>query len=414
MSLTQERATDTPETEYLPFCLPLIGEEEIAAVVECLRSGWITTGPRTKQFETEFAEFIGAKYAVALNSCTAALHLALEALGLRAGEEVLVPTVTFAATAEVVRYLDARPVLIDCDPHTLNIDLNAVRAYLEEQCSPGDDGLYNRATGARVRAIIPVHYAGLPCPMEPLMELARQYNLRVVEDTAHAFPAYIRGRAAGTFGDIGAFSFYATKTITTGEGGMLTTDDEELAQRARLMSLHGISRDAWLRYTAQGSWYYEILEPGYKYNLTDIASALGLEQLRRANELWQVRSAYARRYSEAFRDLPELEVPAEAPPGYEHAWHLYVVQLNLDRLKIDRAEFIEEFRRRQIGTSVHFIPLHLHPYYRDTYGYRPEHLPVASAVYPRLLTLPLYPKMTEGDVERVIRAVREVVDAHRR
>jgi perosamine synthetase len=249
--------------------------------------------------------------------------------------------------------------------------------------------------------------------MGPLLTLAREYRLAVVEDAAHAFPAHLRGRPAGTLGVAGAFSFYATKNLTTGEGGMLTTDSDALAERARMMSLHGISRDAWLRYTAQGSWYYEILEPGYKYNMTDIAAALGLEQLRRGEDLWRIRRQYAARYTEAFRELPEVETPPDAHPGDRHAWHLYVLRLNLERLTLDRAAFIEALRERGIGASVHFIPLHLHPYYRETYGYRPADLPVATAAYERLVSLPLYPRMTAADVQRVIDAVVEITRTHR-
>jgi dTDP-4-amino-4,6-dideoxygalactose transaminase len=400
-------------SSYLPFSLPWIGEEEIAAVVDCLRSGWLTTGPRVKQFEAEFAEYLGCRHAVAVNSCTAALHLALEALGIGPGDEVLVPTMTFAATAEVVHYLGARPVLLDSDPQTLCVDVDRLASFLEENCRPGEEGPRNRSTGARVRAVIPVHYAGLPCRMERLVAIARSFGLAVVEDAAHALPAHVRGRPAGTLGTAAAFSFYATKTITTGEGGMLTTDDEALAERARMMSLHGISRDAWLRFTVQGSWYYEILEPGFKYNMTDIAAALGLQQLRRSDDLWEIRRRYAARYTDAFRALPEVETPAEAAAQDGHAWHLYVLRLNRERLRIDRTAFIEELRACGIGTSVHFIPLHLHPYYRNRHGYQPADFPVASAAYERILSLPLYPRMALADVDRVIDAVTEIVATHR-
>jgi perosamine synthetase len=397
----------------LPFSVPWIGEEEIMAVVDCLRSGWITTGPRVKQFEGLFAEYVGCRHAVAVNSCTAALHLSLEALGVGRGDEVLVPAMTFAATAEVVRYLGARPVLLDCDLETLNLDVDHLAGFLEEQCVPGEAGAYNRRTGARVRAVVPVHFGGLPCPMDRLLGIARRYGLAVVEDAAHAVPAHVGGRCVGTLGDAGAFSFYATKSITTGEGGMLTTDDDALAERARIMSLHGISRDAWLRCSAQGSWYYEILEPGFKYNMTDIAAALGLEQLHRSEELWERRCRYARLYTEAFRAMPELETPPDAPLEDQHAWHLYVLRLNLERLSIDRAGFIGQLRERGIGASVHFIPLHLHPYYRETYGYTPADLPAASAVYERILSLPLYPRLSLFDVERVIHAVAGTIKRHR-
>lgn len=412
-SLKTSSASETAVAP-IPFCLPWIGEEEIAEVVECLRSGWITTGPRVKQFEAAFAEHLGCRYAIAVNSCTAALHLALEALGVGAGDEVLVPTMTFAATAGVVRHLGARPVLLECDPTTLCLSVDHLVAYLEEFCEPADGGARNRRTGARVSAVLPVHFAGLPCEMERLLTVARRYGLAVVEDAAHALPAHLAGRAAGTLGVAGAFSFYATKNITTAEGGMVVTDDPLLADRVRLMSLHGISRDAWLRYTARGNWYYEILEPGFKYNMTDIAAALGLHQLRRLQTFWEARARYARTYSAAFDSLPELETPPDAPAGSQHAWHLYVLRLNLDRLTIDREAFTEELRQRGIGASVHFIPLHLHPYYRETYGYRPSDLPIATAVSERIVSLPLYPRMSPDDVERVIEAVCEIVRSHRR
>ena len=413
MTRVSQTVGPRPTVSHLPFSLPWIGEEEIAAVVECLRSGWLTTGPRVKQFEARFAEYVGCRHAVALNSCTAALHLALEALGVGAGDEVLVPTMTFAATAEVVRYLGARPVLMDCHPETLNLDVNCLAAFLDEHCGRGEAGACNRHTGARVRAVIPVHYAGLPCDMEPLLALAHRRGLAVVEDAAHALPAHVGGRRVGTLGTAAAFSFYATKNITTGEGGMFTTDDDALAERVRIMSLHGISRDGWLRYSARGSWCYEILEAGYKYNMTDIAAALGLQQLQRVEDLWERRARYARRYTEAFRALPEVDTPPDAPPLDQHAWHLYVLRLNAERLTIDRAAFIEELRARGIGASVHFIPLHLHPYYRQTYGYRAADCPVASAAYEQILSLPLYARMTPEDVERVIDAVMDIVQRYR-
>lgn len=399
---------------FLPFAVPFIGDEEIEAVTECLRSGWLTTGARAKEFEARFAEYVGSRHAVALNSCTAALHLALEAVGIQPGDEVLVPTLTFAATAEVVRYLGAHPVLMDCDPRTFLIDLEHVETYLTRQCGTDAQGTYNRQTGARVKAIVPVHYGGLPCDMERITALAQKFHLVVIEDAAHALPCRIGNRMVGTFGTFGAFSFYANKTITTGEGGMLVTDDAELAQRARIMSLHGLNRDAYLRFTAQGSWYYEIVAPGFKYNITDIAAALGIVQLGRAEALWEIRRDYALRYQHAFAAVPEIVTPPDACPGDVHSWHLYVIQLELERLRIDRAEFIEQLRERSIGTSVHYLPLHQHPYYRETYGYQPEDLPRAAALYPRLVTLPLYPKMTPEDVERVIEAVTQIVAEHRK
>lgn len=377
---------------FLPFALPDFDDSELAEITKVVRSGWVTTGPVVKQFEKEFAEFVGAKHAVALNSGTAAMHLALEAIGLKAGDEVITSTYTFAATAEVVRYFNAKPVLVDVNPATLNIDPNLIEA----------------AITAKTRAILPVHISGQSADLDPIHEIARRRNLRVIEDAAHAFPARYNGRMIGADGDIACFSFYATKTITTAEGGMLTTNNADWAERCRIMSLHGISHDAWKRYTAEGSWYYEVVAPGYKYNLTDVAAAMGVAQLRKANRMLERRAEIARRYTEAFGRHPELETPTVVP-GIQHAWQLYILRLNLDRLKIDRARFIEELKARNIGASVHFIPLHLHPYYRETYGYRPEDFPLALREYRRALSLPIYSKMSDQDVDDVIEAVRDSI-----
>jgi dTDP-4-amino-4,6-dideoxygalactose transaminase len=382
---------------YLPFHLPDIGEEEVAAVVDTLRSGWLTTGPRVKQFEHDFAEFIGVRHAVALNSCTAALHLSLEALGVGAGDEVIVPAITFTATAEVLSYLKARPVIVDCEPDTLNIDPDAIAA----------------AITPRTKAIVPVHLGGLPCDMDRIRSSAAAQGVRIVEDSAHALPAAWNGASVGTLGDLGCFSFYATKTITTGEGGMVTTDDDRWAERVRMMSLHGISRDGWTRYTASGSWCYDILAAGFKYNLTDIAAAIGIEQLKKCRRFRDARVAIARRYDEAFGAMPEVQVPARVAQA-EHAWHLYVIQLDLDRLRIGRAEFIEALRHRNIGTSVHFIPLHMHSYYRETFGYTAADFPQASKAYQRIVSLPIFPTMSPHDVSDVIDAVTATVEEHRR
>jgi perosamine synthetase len=366
-------------------------------VVETLRSGWLTTGAKVRQFERDFAGYVGARHALAVNSCTAAMHLALEALGLREGDEVLVPTMTFAATAEVVLYFKAKPVLVDCRPDTLNLDPERLE----------------RAITPRTKAVIPVHIAGQPCEMDRILEIARRYDLKVVEDAAHALPARYGGRMVGTIGDITCFSFYATKTITTGEGGMATTENPEWAERMRIMSLHGISRDAWKRYTAEGSWYYEILAPGFKYNLTDVAAALGVEQLKKCDRFWAARQRCAQRYTEGLQDVPAIAPPAVAPE-VQHAWHLYVVQLDLEQLRIDRNTFIGLLKQAGIGASVHFIPLHLHPYYRDAFGYRPADFPNATAAAARILSLPLYPRLTDADLQRVIDAVRSIVRRHRR
>ena len=402
MALLDQSAARPIEPEsaragFLPFHVPAIGNEEIAAVIEVLKSGWLTTGSRVRDFEQQFARFVGTRHGVAVNSATAALHLALAAVGVGEGDEVIVPTMTFAATSEVVLYLRARPVLVDCRPDTLNIDPAAIAAALTP----------------RTRAIIPVHFAGQPCDSEAILSLARRHDLRVIEDAAHALPACDGARMIGAIGDITCFSFYATKTITTGEGGMATTDNIEWADKMRMLSLHGISHDAWKRYSAEGSWYYEIMNVGYKYNLTDLAASIGLEQLKKCRGFAAARRRIAEAYNDGFADLAEIRTPV-CRADVQHAWHLYVIQLELERLGVDRREFIEALRQRQIGASVHFIPLHLHPYYRRTFGYQPEDFANATAVYPRIVSLPIYPNMSDDDIDDVITAVRNIVSIHRR
>ncbi len=411
--------------EWLPFARPSIGPEEIAEVVQTLTAGWVTTGPKTKEFEASIARYIGCRNVVAVNSCTAALHLALDAIGLKPGDAVITTPMTFAATAETIRYFNAHPVLVDVDRRSLNID----PAGIEEALRKWE----RQKPGAAVKAIIPVHYSGYPCEMDKIMNIAAARDLKVVEDAAHAFPTLYKGRTIGNIGHITCFSFYATKNITTGEGGAAATENDEWADRMRIMSLHGISRDAWKRYTAEGSWYYEITAPGFKYNLTDIAASLGVVQLRRSDEFWIRRSRIARRYSEAFRQFDELEVPVgegidaageDGPsrqPGAEktsprtrHSWHLYILRLDLRKLCIDRNQFIDELKGMGIGTSVHFIPIHIHPYYRSTYGYKPEDCPVAYEEFQRIVSLPIYPGMTDADVEKVIGAVKTLVARHRK
>jgi dTDP-4-amino-4,6-dideoxygalactose transaminase len=403
---------------FLPFALPDVDGCELVEIEQALRSGWVTTGPKTHQFEADFAAYIGAKHAIAVNSCTAAMHLALEAVGLGQGDEVITSPYTFAATAEVVRYFDARPVFVDVCAADLNINPELIEAAITK----------------RTKAIIPVHIAGLPADLDAIYAIAARYGLAVIEDAAHAFPAKYKGRYIGQdldsdvaphSTDLGrsrltfhiphliCFSFYATKTITTGEGGMLCTDDDALAERCHIMALHGISKDAWKRYTAEGSWYYEIIAPGYKYNMTDVAAAMGLAQLRKAERMWRQRCEIARRYNQVFSGLPELHLPDERAEC-QHAWHLYILRLNLERLRIDRAQFIQELKQLNIGTSVHFIPLHLHPYYRETYGYTPADFPVAYAEYQRVISLPIYSRMSDEDVEDVMDSVVSVVHKWRR
>lgn len=396
-------------TEFLPFAAPDIGEAEIEAVTRVLRSGWITTGPETQAFEREFAAAVGVSHAVAVNSCTAALHLGLEALGVEAGDEVLTSTVTFTATAEVVEYLGARTRFLDVASDTLNLTPDAIREAVQRDYTRIKGAWRHRQTNGRLKAVIPVHFAGHLCDMADLVALGRELGLAILDDAAHAFPAAAQGRSVGSFGCPSAFSFYATKTITTGEGGMLTTDDARIADRARLMALHGISRDAWKRYTAAGNWHYEVIEAGYKYNLTDLASALGRVQLARADAMLGRRSEIAGRYHSAFSAMGALQVPV-VRPGVRHAWHLYPLRLNLSALTIDRKQFIDELRARQVGTSVHFIPLHTQPFYANRYGYRPADFPVAEGEYPRLVSLPIYSTLSDEDVGSVIAAVQEVAE----
>lgn len=380
--------------DFLPFALPDIGEEEIAEVLDSLRSGWLTTGPKTKRFEQDFAAFIGGKVeAVAVNSATAGLHLALEAIGIGPGDEVITTTHTFTASAEVIRYLGADPVLVDIDPLTLNIDPAAVE----------------RAITPRTRAIIPVHFSGLACDMESIIALAHKNGLKVVEDAAHALPTTCNGKLIGTLGsDATVYSFYATKTITTGEGGMVVTANPDIAARCRTMRLHGISRDAFDRYTStKPAWYYEVVAPGFKYNMTDIAASLGLHQLKKAWQFQARRQEMAQRYDQALAGLPVL-LPPQAPAGDTHAWHLYVLRL-APSAKVKRDRFIELMAARGVGCSVHFIPLHLHPYWRDRYALKPEQFPCAHELYGRSVSLPLFTKMNEADQQKVIDAVRGIL-----
>ncbi|MEM7128352.1 MAG: DegT/DnrJ/EryC1/StrS family aminotransferase [Chloroflexota bacterium] len=399
---------------FLPFALPDIGANEYAHIQESLESGWITTGPKARQFETLFADSVNAKHAIAVNSCTAAMHLALEAIDLQEGDEVITTPYTFAATAEVVRYFNAKPVLVDIQPHDFNID----PTLIEEAITP------------KTKAIIPVHIAGLPADLDTITSIAANYNLAIIEDAAHAFPTKYKERMIGaplmdeSIPHAVCFSFYATKTLATGEGGMLCTNQDNIAERCRIMALHGISKDAWKRYSAEGSWYYEIVAPGYKYNMTDIAAGMGLAQLAKAERMRQRRHEIAATYNSAFQQTTALQIPcgAENMVGncvycdedcqhqpHQHAWHLYMLRLNLDELVIDRAQLIEELKTQNIGTSVHFIPLHLHPYYRDLYGYTPQDFPIAYREFQRELSLPIYSKMSDQDVQDVISAVMDLI-----
>lgn len=412
--------TSTNSAE-VPFFRPSLTGAEIEEVIDTLRSGWVTTGKKVKRFEEGFAAAVGAENAVAVNSCTAALHLAVEALGLTAGQAVLVPTMTFAATAEVVRYQGAIPILVDCDPKTLNMNLEDAALKLEQLRSgrlKGVSDLLNHET--RAVGIIAVHVGGMMMQMDCLKDFARREGLWIIEDAAHAFPAAWRRSAEDRWqkcgedtAEVSCFSFYANKTITTGEGGMAVTNNPDLAGRMRMMSLHGLSQDAWDRYSTGGTWDYKIAAPGFKYNLTDIAGAIGIHQLARAESMRKGREEIALRYLEELAAVQELELPPD-DSNRVHSWHLFPIKLNLNRLRIDRNAFVEELKRRGVGCSVHWRPLHMHPYYEQTFGWRPEDLPVATEVWQRLISLPIFPEMTEGEIEQVVYAVTEICRTYAR
>ena len=368
------------------------------AVQQVLASGWLTTGPVTMEFEKQFAAYVGCKHALAVTSCTAALQLALDAIGLKEGDEVLVPSCTFTATAEVVTYFGARPVLCDSVRGGFNIDAADAE----------------RRVTSRTRAIIPVHLAGEPCDMDAIHAMAKRHHLHVIEDAAHTLPASYRGKQVGTISELTAFSFYTTKTITTGEGGMLVTDDDSYAERIGLMRLHGIGRDAWKRYSKAGSWFYEVREAGYKMNLPDILSALGVEQLKKANKFWEQRREIAAYYYKELSKIEELDMPPGDSKDVEHSWHLFILRLRSEMLNISRDQFIEELKEAGIGTSVHFIPLHRHPYYVREFGARAEDFPQADANYVRSFSIPIFPDMTMAQQKRVVDSVARVVEKSRK
>ncbi len=390
---------------YISFHRPCIGQEEIDEVIECLKSGWLTTGGRAKKFEEDFSSYVGAKFSVAMNSCTAALHLALEAIGVGEGDLVLVPTMTFAATAEVVRYFNAIPVLVDSHEDDCCIDMSAAREILEKlrkservKGVPKKHGL--------VKAIMPVHFGGRPADIVRCRELCSEYGIRLIEDCAHVCPAFYKNAEdkwvmAGTEADIACFSFYANKTITTGEGGMATTNKQEWADRMRVMSLHGISKDAWKRFTKSGSWFYEIIAPGYKYNITDIAASVGIHQLKKADAFWNERCRIAEKYGRLFDGVEGILTPSEKK-GTKSSWHLYGIRVNS---KI-RNHLIDILKEKNIGTSVHYIPLHMHPYYRDKYGFKIGDFPISEKLYAESVSLPIYPGLSDEDINTVAESVK--------
>ena len=381
---------------YLSFSPPLIEEEEINEVIDTLKSVWITTGPKTKKFEEEFKNYFNVPSALALNSCTAALHTALATYGIEPGDEVITTPMTFCASVNVIEQVGAKPILVDVEPDTLNIDPLKIE----------------KAITLRTKAILPVHYSGHPVELDAINEIARRHNLFVIEDAAHALSAKYKGKFIGSTNNPVCFSFYATKNLTTAEGGMLT-GEPEFIEKARIISLHGMSRDAWKRYSKEGSWYYEVVFPGFKYNMTDLQASLGLWQLKKLERFQKRRREIVKLYNEAFSNEEALELPVERP-HVEHAWHLYVIRLNLNAIRIGRNEFIDELNKRNIGTSVHFIPIHLHPYYRDKYGFRPEDFPIAYSNYLRVISLPLCPKLRDQDVNDVIEAVLDMVKSYKR
>lgn len=389
---------------FLPFSTPTIGEEEVAEVVDSLRSGWITTGPKTKRFEKDFAEYITSKHAIAVSSCTDGLHLALAAMGVGPGDEVIVPTLTFCSAVNVVIHLGARPVLVD-----VGQDFNVQPECIERAITP------------RTKVIMPMHYAGQACDLAEIYQIAERRGISLVEDAAHAVGSVYHGVKVGSdalgsthprLQRATAFSFYPTKNMTTGEGGMVATADDALAERIRLLSLHGMTRDAWKRYSKSGSWYYEVVLPGYKDNMTDIQAAMGIHQLKKLDAFIRTRQQYARMYDDAFGELPQVEPPL-IHADRNHIYHIYVLRLRLEHLTIDRANFIEELYALNVGTSVHFIPIHLHPYYRNTFGYKQGDLPNAEFLYERIVSLPLFPRMTCSDVQDVIAAVKTVLGRKR-
>jgi dTDP-4-amino-4,6-dideoxygalactose transaminase len=396
--------TYTSRVGFLPFALPTIDDDDLEEVVEVIRSGWITSGPQVQKFEQEFSAEADAACALALGSGTAAMHVALTALGVPAGSAVITTPMTFCSTAHVIEQVGCRPLFVDVEPDTLNLDPAAVRRVLAK----GEH---------EVGAILPVHYGGHPCELDQLLKLGRRYRIPVVEDAAHAFGAEFRGMPIGAVSSreesrAVCFSLYATKNITSGEGGVLT-GAESVVAKSRLWSLHGMSRDSWQRYGPRGSWEYDVVVPGFKYNMSDIQAALARTQLRRWRSLQKRRTEIAARYTELLASVDEVETPVSRP-HVTHAWHLYPLRLHLPALTIDRAEFVEQLRLRNIGTSVHFIPLHTQPYYRDRYGFARDDFPVTVAEFDRLLSLPIYPRMTDGDVEDVVAAVRDVVAKNRR
>lgn len=375
----------------IPFHRSYTLQDDIDQVVDTLKSGWLTMGPKTMDFENRFADDVKAPFAVSCSSGTAAMHLALKAINLQDGDEVIIPDMTFTATGEVVRYFNAMPVLADINQDTFNIDVNNIEKHITK----------------KTKAIIPVHMAGQPCDMDELMAIAAKNNLKIIEDAAHCFPSFYKSRPIGSIGDITAFSFYATKTIACGEGGMAATENEEYAKTMKMLRLHGISKDAWKRYSNEGSWFYEVVEAGYKYNMTDIQAALGLAQLNKAYDVWEKRKNIADKYNAAFAKSEFIETPF-VKEDRKTSWHLYIIKLNVEKLFISRNEFIEQLKKMGVSTSVHFIPLHYHPYYKNNIPHKVDDLKNSEWVFERNISLPIFPGMTDAEIEYVYSGVLNI------
>ena len=384
--------------EFLPFSIPSIEDDEINEVVDSLRSGWITTGPKVKRFEEEFKKYVGSPYAVPLSSATAGLHLVMLSLGLSQGDEVITTPMTFAATVSMIVRAGARPVLADIDPDTLNIDAAKIRARITE----------------RTRAIVPVHFAGQPCDMDTIFALAKKFDLHVIEDAAHAVGTEYKGKRIGSLDSVSVFSFHPIKNITTGEGGMVCTRDESLAEEISLLKFHGMSKEAWKRYESSGTPNYDIMLPGFKYNMMDIQAAIGIHQLAKLDAFIARRTEIAQFYNTAFRDIDEMKTPALVPYDHRHAWHLYTPLIRVEKLAIDRDRFMAELKKLNIGTGLHFKAVHHHPYYRQTLKIAPGELPNADYASDRILSLPLFPRMTMDDARDVVEAVKQVIVRNRR
>ncbi|MCE9499617.1 MAG: DegT/DnrJ/EryC1/StrS aminotransferase family protein [Leptospira sp.] len=394
----------TARKTFLPFALPSISEEAIEEVSNVLRSGWITSGPKVKQFEMEFGDFVSCRESIALNSATAGLHLALEAIGITEKDAVITSSVTFTASAEVICYFKAEPLLTDVDAVDNLMTAETIQELIDRECRFDGKKLIHKKSGKIVRALIPVHLAGHSCNMEKIIPLAKSYNLSVIEDAAHAFPAVHKNKMIGSWGDFTVFSFYATKGITTGEGGMVTTNHSHFADRIRVMRLHGINRDAYNR----PGWYYEVIDAGFKYNMTDVAAALGIAQLREAHGFWKRRRDLAQTYATEFKNLKGMKLPREDANGM-HSWHLFRIELDPNLAKIGRDTLAEELKERNIGTSLHFIPIYEHPYYKKNFHFEKKNFPNASKMYDRTLSIPLYPGMSNEDVGDVVNAVKELL-----